>query len=632
MRRVICLNRLWKLARRYAAAELTAYLLLAVLSTWPLARHLQTSLAMGTETSATVPLFTTWTVWWNADRVSSLYEHDWQYWDAPVFHPTHRVFAFSEPMPTTIVVAPVIWITGSRVLAHNVFLLLALALNGWSTFLLLRRLRLRWLASAVGGATVQLLPLVHSELGVLQLVPMCGIVWTIHALYLFGKRPTMARSLLLGMAFAFTYLTCAYYGLFLSVLLIVGAGWLLVGRLTINGAIEQQAGGTDCQSVLHSSQEDVKAADNRRGARVLPVRLAGGLLRITQKSLILFWRTWPALAVCVLLIGPVIWGQLRVIREHSFNRSPDLVSRLAAEPIQYLASPWPQMIEPASLRELRDQARFQLCPGFVKYALALLGACMGMAQKRYRYWTLFCLTVLAAAFVLSMGPKFQVATWTPYESLMHWYPGFAQARNVFRFAMFVQLMVALLAALGVHAIAGLSRSTASGSQQIWARCRRVVPFAIAGALGVSALVEILPPRQHLFALPPITTQLGWIDWLKTKTPDDCVIACVPFPRGKRARDYEETAVWMHWGTFHQRRMVNGYSGFFPKPFLALKKRMRVFPRTVSLRALQERGVDYCVVRRSLRSREIIMGNSYSGYHLVHVFADDEAEVDIYRLR
>ena len=531
MRRVFRTTESLRRANRCAVAELALYLLLAAASTWPLVRECRSSLPLGTERAATVPLFNTWTVWWNADRVGHLYRG---YWDAPIFCPTKDSFAFSEPMPTTVAVAPVIWLTGNRVLAYNVFLIAALTLNGWSAFLLLQRLRLGWLVSAIGGAMVELLPLVHGELGVLQLVPLAGILWTIHAVYLFGRRPGTMRAVFLGAAFGGTYLTCAYYGLFLSVLLIPAGGWLVAKRL------------------------------RRRRT----------------------WLTLPVAAiVSVLLAGPVVSVQHRVSRAHGLRRPPDLVSRLSAEPSEYLASPWPSRLEPAALRKLREQADFRLCPGLVNLALALVGAVGGLRCRRGRSWTAFCLTLLACAFVLSLGPDFRLAGWSPYVLLMDWYPGFGQVRNAFRFAVFAQLAVVFLAALGLRTIAVLGRRVGGeASDQLGTRrfrlqrcpaagacgVRRHIAPATATLLGILALVEILPPSQRLFPVTAAETQPGWITWLTTQTPEDCVIACLPFPQGTSETAYQETALWMYWGTFHHRRMVNGYSGFFPQSFLATK--------------------------------------------------------------
>ena len=47
-------------------------------------------------------------------------------------------------------------------------------------------------------------------------------------------------------------------------------------------------------------------------------------------------------------------------------------------------------------------------------------------------------------------------------------------------------------------------------------------------------------------------------------------------------DYAETTLWMYWGSFHRRRMVNGYSGFFPPPYMNLKPKMDYFPDPASL--------------------------------------------------
>ncbi len=590
---------LGRVLRTWALAELAAYFVLAIIATWPLARYGASSLPLGTESAATVPLLNLWTIWWNADRAQHLYHG---YWDAPIFAPTPGTFAFSEPMPTSVIVAPLVWFGGHRVLAYNGFLLVALTLNGWSAFRLLRAVRLRWLACALGGGLVEMLPLVHSELGTLQMVPLCGIVWTIHALVLFGRRPGWKASILLAAAFAATYLTCAYYGLFLSLVLLPSGLWLVGKRL-------------------------------RQG------------------------RTWGLLlgsaGTALLLITPVVAAQLRVIRTHDLRRSQDWVARLSADLRDYAVTPWPQRFEPEFLTALRPQRYFRLGPGWLKLGLAVLGLAAGCWWRRYRRWTAFCVTMLAAAFLLSFGPRLSWNGWSPYGLLMDWYPGMAQARNVYRFAVFVQLALVFLATFGLQAI--LTRFRRPGWSSLQARDSVVdevpqsardskfcmlregwvasrphlssqVGWAVIVALGVLAATEAFPPSQPLFRVPSPKAQANWIHWLKSQTSDDSVIACVPFPTGTRVQDYEDTTIWMYWGTYHQRRVANGYSGFFPQSFLDTKAVMRNFPDDTSKQRLRQLGVTYCVIQSGAVTQNVAKGN-----WLELAFRDDTAQVNIYRV-
>ncbi len=563
--------------RVWRIPELASFAILAVAATWPLAPNARTCLPLGMEPAATVPLFTTWTVWWNADRAAHLWRG---YWDAPIFAPTRGTFAFSEPMPTTAIVAPLVWATGEVILAHNVFLLSALALNGWATFQLLRRLRMRWWICWLGGGMIVLLPLIHGELGVLQMAPLVGVVWTIHALDAFGQRPGLRRTLALGSAAAATYLTCAYYGLFLSLVLLCAGPWLL-GK-----------------------------------------RLAHG-------------RTWALLAgavgIALLLAAPVLVAQVRTIRTHQLRRATDWMARLAASPADYAVAPWPQRFEPDWVVARRANRSIHLGLGWLKISLAVLGVWAGLRGRRYRRWTLFCATFGTVAFLLSLGPRLAWDGWSPYSLLVAWYPGMAQARNVYRFAVFVQLAVVLLAAIGLQAMIGGRpgfRSRGAGQR----RRQSVLGLAVA-ALGLLAMVEVVPPPQNLFAAAPRSSQRRWTTWLQAHTPPDATIACVPFPDGTGVKDYEQTALWMYWGTIHRRRMVNGYSGFFPRSFRTSKAAMRGFPDADSIRRLREVGVTYCVVR-AMPTRQATSGAPHIASPRIPLdlaFHDEAAGIDIYRL-
>lgn len=550
---------------------------LAVWATWPLATVLTRSLPVGTEHVATVPVFNAWTIWWNADRAARGYRG---YWDAPIFSPTGDTFAFSEAQPTTVAVAPLVWAGTSPVAAYNVYLLVALTLNGWSAFHLLRRIGLGPLVALAGGGMVEMLPIVHWQLGVLQLVPLFGVVWTIHALYNFGEEPTVRRSLALGGAFAVTYWLCNYHGLFLSVLLILAGGWLL-GRQ---------------------------------------------LLR---------WRMWLRLVagglLCVALVAPIVGKQLLLSHQHDWTRPVELLNSLSAHVEDYARPPWPQLLPLPS--PTGPQRRFwMLSPGYLKMLLALIGAAGGLIVARYRRWTLFCLTLTAAAFLFSLGLLFAPGGWSPYRLLMDHYPGFAQIRSVFRFGYFVHLGIALLAALGLHVLAGGLRRGVEGAASRW---RTVAGWGLrvgVAAVGVAAVFEIRPAPQKLFSLPPVEINRGWLTWLAGQTEPEAVIACVPFPMGRNVEDYLNTAVWMYWQSQHHRPMVNGYSGFFPQSFLDLKEAMTSFPDQSNLDALRAQGVRYCVVQRTIVPPGMISFYEDLAQQLPRVYADDRVPIDIYELR
>ena len=111
--------------------------------TWPVPLALGTRLPLGTEAVQTVPLFNLWTVAWNAEQARKGFV---DYGDAPIFAPTRETFYFSETQPTTVVVAPLVWLTGNPLLGYNVYLLATLTLNGVFTYRLFRQVGLNRLA------------------------------------------------------------------------------------------------------------------------------------------------------------------------------------------------------------------------------------------------------------------------------------------------------------------------------------------------------------------------------------------------------------------------------------------------------------------------------------------------------
>jgi len=562
-----------------AAAALS--LALALAATWPLPCHLTHALPLGRQTAATVPLFNTWTLWWNCDRLQHAYAG---YWDAPIFHPATGALAYSEPLPWTAAGLPVLTLGGRPELAYNLLLLAALTLNGWMGCQLFRRLGYGIATALAGAALLTMLPFVHNELGVIQLVPLVGLLWTIDRLRAFSHQPTIVTATLIGLAVTLTSYLCLYYALF-AALIFPPATLVLLGR------------------------------------QVFCVRVG---LKIAL-----------AIALAGLLVAPLAIGRQQAIGGYRMQRPQALLQQLAARPVDYTAEPWP-MRSGLSLTSGSPREHIRLSPGAALSLLATIGLVVGLCQPGTRRWSAFCAVLLVGGLLLSLGANVVLGNWSPYGTLLQVVPGLDSARNIYRFAVFVQLAIVMLSVQALHWLSALPRVIARLCQRTHAepvarRWTAPAGAALALVLGAAAVVEIWPPPQTLFACPPRSEQDGWTEWLQAETPRSTVLACLPFPRGKRAADYETTALWMYLQSRHERPLVNGYSGFFPTSFLDLKQQLQGFPDAASLHAMHARGVQYCVIRHDEATADLQDATSAYDVTLQYVLHDAKAGVDVYRL-
>lgn len=541
------------------------YLLLALGSTGPLVHHATRMLPVGMPPFLTVPYFNVWTIWWNADRAARGFAG---YWNAPIFHPTPDAFAFSEPQPMTVLAAPFVWLSGSRVLAYNVYLWASLVLNGLGTVRLLRTVGVARPAAVAGGAAMILLPFVHWQRDVLQLIPLWGVLWTWTAWLRMVRRPTLLAGGELGLAFTAAVLISIHQALLLAVLL-AGSAWTIFDRWR----------------------------DSRLGMAIL----ASGL-------------------VAALLAGPILWKLHRVLARHQFARPVEQVAQLTARPGDYTAPAGRSLfpVGPAAARE-----HWRLGPGWCQVLLALPGLYFGLRRRGGRRCTLFLLSVVVLAFLLSLGPHLSIGGWQPWLTLTAVVPGMAQVRSPYRFACFVQMGTVLLAAQGLYGLWVWKTA-------VWGRRRGgMVAGILATAVGGLFILEVRPSPPILAPVPDVEPHRDWITLLREQVPRGKAIACLPWAPGPLTQDFEGTVRWMYLGTFHGVPLVNGYSGFFPASEVELRELMnRQFPAAEVLDRLRHMQVEYLVVDRD-RSPPATM--AAAGGALEHVLSS-RGGVDVYRLR
>ncbi|MGC1273635.1 MAG: hypothetical protein WBC44_08020 [Planctomycetaceae bacterium] len=592
------------------------YLVLAMSITWPLATSLLDHVSLGWEGVASVPALNVWTVWWNADRAGAGLR---DYWHAPIFHPTRYSFAFSEAQPTTLVVAPLASLVGP-VFAYNVYLLAVLTLNGLTAFRLLRRVGLVFVPALLGGVIVETLPIVQWQLGVLQLTTLCGVLWVLDRLVALRDgqaarrteqertdvRPTAETSpsespppslprvratdaVLLAVAAAACYAACNYFGLFLSVLLPLSFLPLVWGRW--------------CS-----------------------------------------WKFWVLLvlsaAIAAGLSAPILLAQLAAKTEYKWSREEGLLYRLSAQPRDYLNPHQPPLIEGLDLKD-PNRHLWTLGPGPFKVILAATGLAAGLMMRGRRRWTLFLILFGGWAFLLSLGLAWEVVDgprirlrateydpvtgWLPYRWLMAAHPGLSLARSPFRFAFFVHLAIALLAANSLDAVWVGARRLATRWRPVVARSVVAMASVFVLAVGGYAAAEIVPTKQNLFALPSLDQ--AWIRWLKENSDPARPILCLPFPMGENVGDYERTALFMYEQIGHRRAMVGGYSGFFPPSFLDLKSMMTHFPDEVVIDELRDREIEYVV---SSDENWTMLAKRTASLRLA--FRDEDAKVSVFAIQ
>ena len=519
-------------------APLVGFILLSLLFTWPLATA-PFSHVIAHAPNAGVPSLNTWamaTVWRN------LFNQPGAILKGTAFYPYDNSVAFSEHLLVPALMAgPVAELTGSWTFAYNVSELTALVLAGFFTFLLARHLGASLVGAFLGGGlyafnTWNVNELVRSQIVSNEFFPLV----LLSCLY-FAERPTWPRALGVGGAALLQALCCMYWAVYLPFLLVP----VLVALV---------------------------------GFQVRPLA-----------------RVSAALGASALLVLAFVWPYVSHGRDFGFDRDePESV------PLDRYFQVAPQNVVYGSVLEHgqpnQNAAHFQ---GFLALMLCVPGA---IAARRQRPKTAAALFFLAAfSLAASLGPEIWVAgrRLGPglYGLLFERVPVFRQIRYPERFSIFVNLTVAILAAIGLSSLP--------------ARFRRLAPIVL-----ILGLAEHLSMPQFLDEMPPRDTSPDVYNAIR-ELPGEIVVAEVPangYLMGRR------DARVMYYSIAHGKRTVEGYTGYFPPLYWLVKWHLFNFPSEQSVKFLSDFGVTTLVDRTkgALPSGVEVLGSFKDGVRLLRL--------------
>jgi hypothetical protein len=265
------------------------------------------------------------------------------------------------------------------------------------------------------------------------------------------------------------------------------------------------------------------------------------------------WHRGPTARLAAWLLGGcllvylVARGPLRIHEELGFERDAGLVASLSAHPSDFLSRPASAML-PFPPRE--DPTRYTegLFPGILLLGLAALGAATPLPEKWRDRWRFYAIGACLAGFVLTLGLSLSFGGVQPFAALRT-LPGFGQFRSVFRCAVFLQMHLVQLAALGLS--------------ELPARLKIAKPRAERVVIGAGLLtaVENLAVPAPLLPVPRSlhTASSAFL----AAEPQGSVVAHVPFPRSGNVEDFAPETWRMLAQVEHGQPLVNGYASNFP---------------------------------------------------------------------
>jgi hypothetical protein len=559
---------------------------------------------------------------WGADHVLRFAGGEWGafsgYWDANIFHPSPLALAYSEHLfALSLQAAPVYAVTGNAVLCYNLLFLSTFVVSGLGLFLYLRDVTGDSGAAFAGGLFFAFTPFRFEQVPHLQVMSFHWMPLVLLAIRRFVANGR-SHPLVLGTAALLAHnLSCGYHMLFFAPFVAAYAlfemaaqGQIRSGRrwagLAVGGALvaavslrflvpymelRLQEATVRSRAVVEEFSADLAAwvtatprlvvwgpllpgLDRPEGhlfPGAIPILLAtlgiAAAVRGTRRDRPASRPPWPrvAAAAAIVLLGLASWGLLPAGSATSLCwRGPaGLVVTMGELVVLGLACLLALAVASARWRRLLARA-----PGTVTGFSAF--ACL-------------------LAVWLSLGPAPRVGGRElglpgPYAWLYDFVPGFDGLRAPARYAAVAVLFLAVLAGLAL------------------ARARRMRFGALAaplcGSLFVLESLSIPLPLNEGWGGPGVLAppppghgpEPAVYSEVRALAPDAVL---VELPLGETV--WETRA--MYYSTRHWRRLVNGYSGHFPRRYVMLRAALRgaLSAPDASWAAIESSGATHVIV-------------------------------------
>jgi len=434
------------------ALVLAGFTVLAVVMTFPLAFHPGT---LGYRLDYGDSQFSIWNVGWVAHALATDPRH---VLDANIFYPHQRTLTYSETnLGAGALALPIFALTGNVYAAHNFVVFLSFVLSGIGMYALVRYLVHDRMPAIVAAVTFAYCPHVFAHLPHVQLLMTAGLPFGLLAFHRLADRPTAGRGALLGVVLGVEALFCAYYAVFLV---------LMVGYAVLFTAAWRGAW---------------------RDAR--------------------FWRSVATAAiVSAVIVLPLFAAYVTLQRSTGFSRSLASAAQYSADWRAYFAS---SSYAHSWMLPLLGRWQEVLFPGFVALICGVAGVLVGWRDgSREREVSVLYGSAGLLALWESFGPDAGL-----YRVSYFLIPAFGFMRAPSRFGLLVAFSLAVLSAFTVRRLLRVApKPRLTGAFQIAiAAAELIVPLAWGPVPMESEAYRQLAvlPRGAVLELPVYSEQFAF---------------------------------------------------------------------------------------------------------------------------
>lgn len=562
-----------------------SYGALTLILTYPLVGRLSSALP----SDLGDPLLNTWILWWN----STVLPFSEAWWHAPLFYPTADGTAFTEHLVgISLFATPIIWVTGSPVVAYNTAFLLSFPLSGLAAYLLCYQLTGRRDAAWVAGLAYGFCPYRIDQIPHLQVLSSYWMPLALLGLHRYLAEPRWRWLALFGVSSLLQGLSNGYYLLYFPILVMGWLVWFLpaVHRWKTLAAVggAWAVGVLPLAPILWRYQQVHERFGFVRSLGEVRSFSADVTGLISAPELLNLWgfldafrrpegQLFPGLAVVILILVGLTRVE-RVVREHptavvTWGRRGLAASAAVlfmAAIVGWAIGPWEVTV--LGLDIIVDSLDKPISEGLVFLVLFALTSPTVRTARRLGSAFGFYLLAAAGLWILTLGPfpmfmGQQVILDAPYLWLMQ-LPGFDALRVPARFWM---------VAVGCVSIAaGLAFARAVPVSARWGR-------VALGIVSVAILGDGWTTRMPVVQVPARSQVLE----------QAAAGPVLELPLGAFAGDVAA----MYRAIHHGRPVANGYSGHTAPHYQALAHGLETLDHDI-LTALSRLGVRDVLVTRN----------------------------------